>query len=87
MNHRPNTLVQEHPRSALGTAGLRRLDWAPRQRPHGPLPSPASGWPALISLSPTSQDPKRFPQFSRLTRYCRLGIRDRTSDDNFQHLP
>ena len=27
------------------------------------------------------QDPKRFPKFGRLTRYCRLGIRDRTSDD------
>ena len=27
------------------------------------------------------QDPTRFKKFSRLTRYCRLGIRDRTSDD------
>jgi transposase len=27
------------------------------------------------------QDPKRFATFSRLTRYCRLGIRDRTSDN------
>jgi transposase len=27
------------------------------------------------------QDPKRFTHFSQLTRYCRLGIRDRTSDD------
>jgi len=27
------------------------------------------------------QDPKRFGKFSRLSRYCRLGIRDRTSDD------
>jgi len=26
------------------------------------------------------QDPKRFVKFSRLSRYCRLGIRDRTSD-------
>ena len=26
------------------------------------------------------QDPKRFVKFSRLTRYCRLAIRDRTSD-------
>jgi len=26
------------------------------------------------------QDPKRFTDFSQLTRYCRLGIRDRTSD-------
>jgi transposase len=26
------------------------------------------------------QDPKRFPKFSRLARYCRLGIRDRSSD-------
>jgi len=37
MSHRPNSLVPEHPRSALGTAGLRGLDWAPRQRPHCPL--------------------------------------------------
>jgi len=28
MSHRPNSLVPEHPRSALGTAGLRRFDWA-----------------------------------------------------------
>lgn len=27
------------------------------------------------------QDPTRFRKFSQLTRYCRLGIRDRTSDD------
>ncbi len=27
------------------------------------------------------QDPARFTDFSQLTRYCRLGIRDRTSDD------
>ena len=27
------------------------------------------------------QDPNRFGKFSRLSRYCRLGIRDRTSDD------
>jgi len=27
------------------------------------------------------QDPTRFKKFSQLTRYCRLGIRDRTSDD------
>lgn len=27
------------------------------------------------------QDPQRFAKFSRLTRYCRLAIRDRTSDD------
>jgi transposase len=27
------------------------------------------------------QDPKRFGKFSRLARYCRLGIRDRTSDN------
>jgi transposase len=27
------------------------------------------------------QDPTRFGKFSRLVRYCRLGIRDRTSDD------
>lgn len=27
------------------------------------------------------QDPTRFKQFSQLTRYCRLGIRDRSSDD------
>ena len=27
------------------------------------------------------QDPKRFAKFSRLSRYCRLGIRKRTSDD------
>lgn len=27
------------------------------------------------------QDPTRFKKFSRLTRYCRLGIRDRSSDD------
>ena len=27
------------------------------------------------------QDPARFQKFSQLTRYCRLGIRDRTSDD------
>jgi len=27
------------------------------------------------------QDPKRFLKFAQLTRYCRLGIRDRTSDD------
>ena len=27
------------------------------------------------------QDPKRFGKFSRLSRYCRLGIRDRTSDN------
>src|SRR5271170_210260 len=27
------------------------------------------------------QDPKRFAKFSRLSRYCRLGIRTRTSDD------
>jgi transposase len=27
------------------------------------------------------QDPKRFTTFSQLTRYCRLGIRDRSSDD------
>jgi hypothetical protein len=27
------------------------------------------------------QDPTRFPKFSRLTRYSRLGIRDRTSDN------
>ena len=27
------------------------------------------------------QDPTRFKKFSLLTRYCRLGIRDRTSDD------
>ena len=27
------------------------------------------------------QDPKRFRKFSQLTRYCRLGIRDRSSDD------
>lgn len=27
------------------------------------------------------QDPKRFQKFSQLTRYCRLGIRDRSSDD------
>ena len=27
------------------------------------------------------QDPKRFGKFSRLSRYCRLGIRTRTSDD------
>ena len=27
------------------------------------------------------QDPKRFAKFSQLTRYCRLGIRDRSSDD------
>ena len=27
------------------------------------------------------QDPKRFTKFSQLTRYCRLGIRDRSSDD------
>ena len=27
------------------------------------------------------QDPARFPKFSRLSRYCRLGIRDRSSDD------
>src|ERR1017187_10464646 len=27
------------------------------------------------------QDPKRFGKFSRLSRYCRLAIRDRTSDD------
>ena len=27
------------------------------------------------------QAPTRFKQFSQLTRYCRLGIRDRTSDD------
>jgi hypothetical protein len=28
MSHRPNSLVPEHPRSALGTAGLRGIDWA-----------------------------------------------------------
>jgi transposase len=27
------------------------------------------------------QDPTRFRKFSQLTRYCRLGIRDRSSDD------
>jgi len=27
------------------------------------------------------QDPTRFKKFSQLTRYCRLGIRDRSSDD------
>jgi transposase len=27
------------------------------------------------------QDPTRFRKFSRLSRYCRLGIRDRSSDD------
>jgi transposase len=27
------------------------------------------------------QDPRRFRKFSHLTRYCRLAIRDRTSDD------
>jgi len=27
------------------------------------------------------QDPARFRKFSQLTRYCRLGIRDRSSDD------
>jgi transposase len=27
------------------------------------------------------QDPHRFAKFSRLTRYCRLAIRDRSSDD------
>lgn len=27
------------------------------------------------------QEPTRFRKFSQLTRYCRLGIRDRTSDD------
>ena len=27
------------------------------------------------------QDPHRFAQFSRLSKYCRLAIRDRTSDD------
>ena len=27
------------------------------------------------------QDPHRFTKFSRLTKYCRLAIRDRTSDD------
>ena len=27
------------------------------------------------------QDPARFQKFSQLTRYCRLGIRDRSSDD------
>ena len=27
------------------------------------------------------QDPTRFAKFSRLVRYCRLAIRDRTSDD------
>jgi transposase len=35
------------------------------------------------------QDPKRFTKFSQLTRYCRLGIRDRSSDDKplgFQQL-
>jgi hypothetical protein len=28
MSHRPNSLVLKHPRSALGTAGLRGFDWA-----------------------------------------------------------
>ena len=28
MRHRPNSLVPKHRRSVLGTAGLRRLDWA-----------------------------------------------------------
>lgn len=35
------------------------------------------------------QDPTRFQKFSQLTRYCRLGIRDRSSDDKplgFQQL-
>jgi transposase len=35
------------------------------------------------------QDPKRFGKFSRLSRYCRLGIRKRSSDDQqlgFQQL-
>jgi transposase len=28
------------------------------------------------------QDPSRFNKFSRLTRFCRLAIRDQTSDNN-----
>jgi transposase len=35
------------------------------------------------------QDPTRFKKFSQLTRYCKLGIRDRSSDDKplgFQQL-
>ena len=45
------------------------------------LSQPAHRREKPLGITNKAEDPTRFGKFSRLSRYCRLGIRDRTSDD------